>query len=88
MIGEEGAAAFGPLLRERRRAAGLTQAELAACAGLSERGIQNLERGVRRPYRPPSSVWLPPYACRGRRRPACRRRCRPTRRPPELPPAL
>jgi class 3 adenylate cyclase/tetratricopeptide (TPR) repeat protein len=46
----ESAAAFGQLLRDHRRAAGLTQAALATRAGLSERGIQNLERGVRRPY--------------------------------------
>lgn len=42
---------LGGLLREYRRAAGLTQAALAEAAGLSERGIQNIERGVRRPYR-------------------------------------
>ena len=46
----DGATIFGRLLREYRRAAGLTQAELAERAGLSERGIQNLERGARRPY--------------------------------------
>ncbi len=39
---------FGELLRRRRRAAGLTQEELAARAGLSARGIADLERGVRR----------------------------------------
>ncbi len=41
-------APFGELLRRARRAAGLTQAELAARAGLSWRGITDLERGVRR----------------------------------------
>ena len=40
--------AFGDLLRSRRRAAGLTQEELAERAGLSARGIADLERGVRR----------------------------------------
>lgn len=40
--------AFADLLRSRRRAAGLTQEELAARAGLSARGIADLERGVRR----------------------------------------
>ena len=38
---------FGELLRDHRRAAGLTQEELAERAGLSARGISNLERGVR-----------------------------------------
>ncbi len=40
--------AFGELLRRCRRAAGLTQEELASRAGLSARGIADLERGVRR----------------------------------------
>jgi len=35
---------FGPLLRRYRQAAGLTQEELAARAGLSVRGISDLER--------------------------------------------
>lgn len=39
---------FGSLLRRHRRAAGLTQEALAAQAGLSTRGIQDLERGVSR----------------------------------------
>jgi class 3 adenylate cyclase len=38
---------FGELLRRARQAAGLTQAELAERAGLSVRGINDLERGVR-----------------------------------------
>jgi predicted ATPase/transcriptional regulator with XRE-family HTH domain len=43
---------FGDLLRQHRDAAGLTQAELAERAGLSVRGISDLERGVRRhPHR-------------------------------------
>src|SRR5579884_515104 len=45
-------APFGLLLRRYRRAAGLTQDELAERAGLSARGISDLERGARgRPYR-------------------------------------
>jgi predicted ATPase/DNA-binding XRE family transcriptional regulator len=40
--------AFGDLLRHLRKAAGLTQAELAERAGLSVRGINDLERGARR----------------------------------------
>lgn len=44
-------AEFGTLLRSYRTLAGLTQEELAARAGLSLRGISDLERGLRRvPY--------------------------------------
>jgi predicted ATPase/Tfp pilus assembly protein PilF len=39
---------FGTLLRRYRTAAGLTQEELAERAGLSVRGISDLERGVNR----------------------------------------
>jgi tetratricopeptide (TPR) repeat protein/transcriptional regulator with XRE-family HTH domain len=39
---------FGGLLRRYRLAAGLTQEELAAQAGLSVRGLSDLERGARR----------------------------------------
>ncbi len=43
---------FGALLRAHRLAAGLTQEELAEKAGLSRRGISDLERGARtHPYR-------------------------------------
>ena len=42
---------FGDLLRPNRRAAGLTQAQLAIRAGLSVNGVQKLERGVTHPYR-------------------------------------
>jgi predicted ATPase/transcriptional regulator with XRE-family HTH domain len=38
---------FGDLLRQLRKAAGLTQAELAERAGLSVRGINDLERSIR-----------------------------------------
>jgi predicted ATPase/transcriptional regulator with XRE-family HTH domain len=41
------AATFGALLRQLRLAAGLTQEGLAERAGLSARGVQDLERGVR-----------------------------------------
>jgi predicted ATPase/transcriptional regulator with XRE-family HTH domain len=42
---------FGALLLRHRLAAGLSQEELAERAGLSQRGISDLERGVRRsPY--------------------------------------
>jgi predicted ATPase/DNA-binding XRE family transcriptional regulator len=42
---------FGELLRQHRLAAGLTQEALAERAGLAERTIQDLERGVARPRR-------------------------------------
>ncbi|MDQ4128997.1 MAG: helix-turn-helix domain-containing protein, partial [Actinomycetota bacterium] len=45
------AAPFGTRLRQLREAAGLTQEELAREAGLTARGISDLERGIRkRPY--------------------------------------
>ena len=40
--------AFGDLLRMHRLAAGLTQEGLAERAGLSARGLSDLERGARR----------------------------------------
>src|ERR671938_20743 len=43
---------FGALLRAHRLAAGRTQEELAERAGLSGRGVQDLERGVRRMPQP------------------------------------
>src|SRR5919202_5303899 len=46
-----GAGPFGGLLQRHRQAAGLSQQELAERAGLSLRGIADLERGARRnPY--------------------------------------
>src|SRR5579864_4275231 len=39
---------FGALLRSYRTRAGLTQEQLAERAGLSRRGIADLERGARR----------------------------------------
>lgn len=51
-MNERAATSFGETLRGFRRAAGLTQAELAERAGLSERGVSDLERGARtRPHR-------------------------------------
>jgi predicted ATPase/transcriptional regulator with XRE-family HTH domain/uncharacterized protein HemY len=47
----EGPQAFAALLQRHRLAAGLSQAELAERAGLSQRGISDLERGLRQaPY--------------------------------------
>ena len=46
MTAADGLRAFGTLLRQHRTAAGLSQEELAERAGLSRRGISDLERGV------------------------------------------
>src|SRR5260221_12728927 len=46
-MSEASSPAFGDLLRHYRLAAGLTQAGLAERAGLSVRGINDLERGAR-----------------------------------------
>src|SRR4051794_35716632 len=43
---------FGQLLRQQRGAAALSQEELAERAGLSKRGISDLERGARLAPRP------------------------------------
>lgn len=43
------AALFGEELRERRRAAGWTQARLAEAAGVHEKYVSMLETGVRQP---------------------------------------
>lgn len=45
---KDGTGFFGVLLSQYRAAAGLSQEELAELAGLSRRGISNLERGERR----------------------------------------
>ncbi|MBV9357312.1 MAG: XRE family transcriptional regulator, partial [Chloroflexi bacterium] len=50
-VSEDVAGTFSELLRRHRLAGRLTQEELAERAGLSVHGIQNLERGVSRPYR-------------------------------------
>ena len=46
-----GGATFGEALREQRYQSRLTQAELAERAGLSERAISDLERGLKQPQR-------------------------------------
>ena len=43
---------FGARLRELREKAGLTQTELAECAGLTMFGVTKLERGLRDPSWP------------------------------------
>jgi predicted ATPase/class 3 adenylate cyclase len=49
---------FSEVLRHHRQAAGLTQAELAERAGISWRGLNDLERGVRRRPRRDTVVLL------------------------------
>jgi predicted ATPase/transcriptional regulator with XRE-family HTH domain len=44
----EATGGFGDMLRRYRLGAGLTQADLAERAGISERGVSDLERGARR----------------------------------------
>jgi predicted ATPase/DNA-binding CsgD family transcriptional regulator/DNA-binding XRE family transcriptional regulator len=52
MMAHQGSFDFGDLVRQARLAAGLTQEELAERAGLSVRGISDLERGlIRSPRR-------------------------------------
>lgn len=46
--GSDSESLFGDVLRKLRRAAGLTQEELAGRARLSQRGLSDLERGVNR----------------------------------------
>ena len=49
---------FGQLLKRYRTSAGLTQEALAERAGLSARGISDMERGLRRaPIVTPSTGW-------------------------------
>jgi len=48
---DQGTTAFDALLRARRLAAGLTQAELAGRAGVGIRTVRDLERGRSRPQR-------------------------------------
>ena len=51
MAASEGGTLFGVQLRQHRLAAGLTQSALAERAGLAQRTIEDLERGVSRPRR-------------------------------------
>jgi predicted ATPase/DNA-binding XRE family transcriptional regulator len=52
MVAHEEPGQFGALLQRHRTAAGLSQEELAERAGLSARGISDLERGKRRAPHP------------------------------------
>ncbi len=52
MAAEDDPGSFGALLRRHRLACGLSQEELAERAGLSRRGISDLERGARRTPHP------------------------------------
>ena len=50
-VAEDAALGFGGLLRQLRDRAGLTQEELAEAAGLSQRAVSDLERGINRTAR-------------------------------------
>ena len=50
-VAEHAALGFGGLLRQLRDRAGLTQEELAEAAGLSQRAVSDLERGINRTAR-------------------------------------
>ena len=64
-MAEEQTPDFAELLRRARRAAGLSQEELAERAGLSARGISDLERGVNRaPRRDTLGCWPTRWSCR------------------------
>jgi predicted ATPase/DNA-binding CsgD family transcriptional regulator/transcriptional regulator with XRE-family HTH domain len=68
---------FGDLLREHRLAVGLTQEALAERAGLSRRGISDLERGARtHPYRETITMLAAALGLDGRERAAFMQRAR------------
>jgi transcriptional regulator with XRE-family HTH domain len=50
-VGEQAGLDFSGLLRQLRSGAGLTQEELAAAPGVSQRAVSDLERGVNRTAR-------------------------------------
>ena len=77
----EGTASFGDLLRQLRSAASLSQEELAARAGLSVRGISDLERGARHAPRLETVRMLADALDVGEKP---ERRCWPRRDPPIL----
>ena len=49
---------FGGLLRQLRDDAGLTQDELAEAAGVSQRAVSDLERGINRTARKDTALLL------------------------------
>jgi predicted ATPase/transcriptional regulator with XRE-family HTH domain len=68
---------FGDLLRQHRLAAGLSQEGLAERAGLSRRGISDLERGARtHPYRETITMLAAALGLDGRERAAFMQRAR------------
>jgi transcriptional regulator with XRE-family HTH domain len=57
-VAEQGGLGFGGLLRRLRDDAGLTQDELAEAAGVSQRAISDLERGINRTARKDTALLL------------------------------
>ena len=64
-VAEQAGLGFGGLLRRLRDDAGLTQDELAEAAGVSQRAISDLERGINRTARK-DTVIAPHYPARCR----------------------
>ena len=65
---DQGNTAFDALLRARRLAAGLTQAELAGRAGVGIRTVRDLERGRSRPQRTTMELLAKALGLTGRER--------------------
>ena len=57
-MAEQAGLSFGGLLRRLRDDAGLTQDELAGAAGVSQRAVSDLERGINRTARKDTAVLL------------------------------
>jgi tetratricopeptide (TPR) repeat protein/transcriptional regulator with XRE-family HTH domain len=57
-VAEQAGLSFGGLLRRLRDDAGLTQDELAEAAGVSQRAVSDLERGINRTARKDTAVLL------------------------------
>ena len=73
---------FAAILRRHRLAAGLTQEGLGERAGLSARGVQNLERGERRPYAETTTHLIAALALEGSARKEFLEAARPRPAPP------
>jgi transcriptional regulator with XRE-family HTH domain/tetratricopeptide (TPR) repeat protein len=62
-VGEQAGLDFGGLLRQLRAEAGLTQEELAEAAGVSQRAVSDLERGINRTARKDTALLLAGALC-------------------------
>src|SRR5438045_4711967 len=75
---------FGPLLRQSRLTAGLTQEALAERTGLGVRSIQHLEGGAHLPHRETVDRLVRVLSLSGAARSHFERAARPTPRPREV----